>query len=124
VSFGGIPAAAADVRSSDWICCQSNADATQLERAQQLAQAKDAGSCSGTKLASKFSLASISDEGFLNRATMLGVSLGNSPSKVSATIANIKSVDDQRTLTMLKNNLEVKLSADGHNNNVVIEHAE
>ncbi|XP_047092941.1 uncharacterized protein LOC124704713 [Lolium rigidum] len=47
VNFGGIPAKAAEVRSSERIRLQPNADAPQMERAQTLTQAKKAGSISG-----------------------------------------------------------------------------
>jgi hypothetical protein len=96
------------LRSSDRISKQPNADLTQLERAQQRAQAKDQGSYSGTNLMSKFSVISISNDDFISRASKLGVSLGTSPSKISSTIDNIKGQDHKRTLIMLSKNLKEK----------------
>jgi hypothetical protein len=54
VKFGGIPAPSEDICSSERIRLQFNADATQMDRAQQLTKAKNTGSCSGTNSSSKY----------------------------------------------------------------------
>jgi biotin operon repressor len=108
VNFGGIPAKAAEVRSSERIRLQPNADAPQMERAQTLTQAKKAGSISGTSSHSRFSLASLSNDTFVSRAAKLGVSLGESSSKVSNMIQSIKDNDNKRTIIMLSKNLKEK----------------
>jgi hypothetical protein len=81
IKFGGISKkSAVGVRSSDCIRAQPNADVSQLERAQERAQIRDYGISSGTKLISKFNLASLPNEIIVARASKLGVSLGVSPS--------------------------------------------
>jgi hypothetical protein len=113
VAFGGIQPKDAGVRSSERIRLQPNADASQMERAQILAQAKNACPFSGTSTHSKFSLVSLSNDTFISRAAKLGVSLGDSPSKVSKTIRSIKDNDCKRTIILLTKNLEGKsLGAD------------
>jgi hypothetical protein len=129
VAFGGISSPRLDARSSERIRLQENADDTQLERAQKLAKAKDIPSYSGTNMTSKFSLSSIPNDVFLQRAKILGVSLGASPSQAAKSIASIKEVDNHRTLIMIQKNLdEVKKSEEPNNNddsfhNEVLEHA-
>lgn len=125
VTYGGIPAASTDVRSSSRIRSQANADASQMKRAQQLAHAKDDASCSGTKHPSNYSLSSFSDDAFLHRAKSLGVSLGDTPSKITAMISKIKNDDDSRTLIILQKNLEEKIKKDAEcpDNNETLVHA-
>jgi hypothetical protein len=91
---------------------QHNADDSQMARAQQLAQAKNVAHFSGTPTVSKFSLCAISDDTIFQRAQKLGVSLGGTSSQVTNTIANIKQVDNKRTLIMLSKNLEEKEKVD------------
>jgi hypothetical protein len=103
IKFGGISKkSAVGVRSSDRIRAQPNADVSQLERAQERAQIRDYGISSGTKLISKFNLASLPNEIIVARASKLGVSLGVTPSQVDSSIDTIKDLDLERTLTMLK----------------------
>ncbi|KAM0834650.1 hypothetical protein ACQ4PT_063452 [Festuca glaucescens] len=68
VAFGGVSMPSREVRSSKSISQQPHADATQLERAQNLAKAKYAVLMPGTPKHSRFSLGSISDDDFLHRA--------------------------------------------------------
>jgi thymidylate synthase len=84
---------------------QSDADATQMERAQNLANAKNIPPYSGTSH-SKFSLISIPDEVFLKTANKLRVSMGASVSQISDSIKDIKEADHNRTLIMITKNLE------------------
>jgi hypothetical protein len=94
IKFGGISEkSVVGVRSSDRIRAQPNADVSQLERAQERAQIRDYGISSGTKLISKFNLASLPNEIVVARASKLGVSLGVSPSQVDSSIATIKDLD-------------------------------
>jgi hypothetical protein len=92
VAFGGITEKFVEVQASDRIRHQHNADATQMERAQQLAATKNCGSYAGTHSCSKFSLSSILDASFLSRTLKLGVCLGASNDEITATILNIKKV--------------------------------
>jgi hypothetical protein len=112
VKFGGISPPSKDLRSSERIRVQHNADDSQMARAQQLAQAKNVAHFSGTPTVSKFSLCAISDDTIFQRAQKLGVSLGGTSSQVTNTIANIKQVDNKRTLIMLSKNLEEKEKVD------------
>lgn len=102
IEYGGIPEAAALVRSSDCVRGQPNADTTAMERAQQLALARDVDFGSGNSRAHHFSIASIPNEVVIDRADKLGVSLGLSPTEISTSISHIKDVDLQRTLTILQ----------------------
>jgi hypothetical protein len=112
VKFGGISPPSKDLRSSERIRVQHNADDSQMARAQQLAQAKNVAHFSGTPTVSKFSLCAISDDTIFQRAQKLGVSLGGTSSQVTNTIANIKQVDNKRTLIMLSKSLEEKEKVD------------
>jgi hypothetical protein len=108
LAFGGISAREMDVRSSERIRCQPNADAPQMERAQLLTQARKEGSLTGTQSFSKFSLNSLSNDTVINRAARLGVSLGVSPEQISNSINIIKEKDNMRTVVMLAKNLKEK----------------
>ncbi|KAM0927551.1 hypothetical protein ACQ4PT_002786 [Festuca glaucescens] len=123
VAFGGIPSPSLDSRSSERIRHQHNADATQMERAQQLAQAKDTAVFLGTVHHLKYSLASIPDDIFLHRAKSMGVSLGASSSQVADTISNMKAVDNKRTLIMLSKNLEDNNQNENSQQNDALVHA-
>ncbi|KAM0921912.1 hypothetical protein ACQ4PT_006547 [Festuca glaucescens] len=94
MAYGGIASPAIDVRSSERIHQQYNADATQLDRAQQLAQAKDAVFLQGV------------DE-----------------NQVAASIDNIKEIDHNRTLIVLSKNLEDKNKEVINNQTEIIDHA-
>jgi hypothetical protein len=91
IAYGGIFAKAAlGVRSSERIRAQPNADATQLERAKQVALAWDSPLVSGTKSITKFSIASIPNDVVVARASRLGVLLGESPSQIVSSVNLIK----------------------------------
>jgi hypothetical protein len=102
LAFGGVPAAG--IRSSKRIKKQPNAEATQLARAQGLAMQRDQALDSGNSSVSKFTLASFSNESIITHASQLGVTLGASPSQIQASVNNLKEVDLQRTLVVLKRN--------------------
>lgn len=102
VSFGGISPPLGGSRTSRRIRLQRNADDTQLQRAKNLAKAKDDAYSAGTSIASKFSLKSIPDDLFVKRANVLGVSLGVSSSEISESIKSIKDIDNCRTLIMIE----------------------
>jgi hypothetical protein len=96
----------AGVRSSDRIRAQPNADDTQLQRAQRLAQAKDHATSPGTNFINKYSLKSFSNEVVVATASKLGISLGKSLIEIEESVDKIKNLDIQRTLTILKKNEE------------------
>jgi hypothetical protein len=123
IKFGGISEkSAVGVRSSDRIRAQPNADVSQLERAQERAQIRDYGISSGTKLISKFNLASLPNEIIVARASKLGVSLGVTPSQVDSSIDTIKDLDLERTLTMLKRKeINQKILDEGDSSLVISE---
>jgi hypothetical protein len=103
IAYGGIPESAVmGVRTSARVQAQPNTDATQLERAQQQAQTRDDILYSGTKIPSRFTIASIPNHEVVSRASKLGISLGLSPSNISASVNIIKDLDLQRTLVILK----------------------
>jgi hypothetical protein len=95
VEFGGISPPLVGARSSQRIKHQTNADATQMERAQNLAMAKDSPYPSGNIKLSKYSLVSIPDDVFAHRANKMGVSLGGSPSQIHESIRKIKEADNK-----------------------------
>jgi hypothetical protein len=124
IAFGGISEEAVfGVRTSERIKAQPNADVTQLERAQQNAQARDDILYSGTNISSKFTIASIPNEVVVARASKLGISLGVSPSNVSTSINKIKDIDLQRTLIMLRNKSEVQSKEDDTFSSLVMDEA-
>ncbi|KAM0827543.1 hypothetical protein ACQ4PT_068135 [Festuca glaucescens] len=108
IAFGGIPEPqSVGVRSSHRIRAQPNSDATQLERAQQLADARDIKFSTGTTTSSHFSIASIPTDVVVARAAALGVSLGDSHTKVFSSVHYMKAFDLERTLIMLKKKEDV-----------------
>jgi hypothetical protein len=110
-AFGGVPIAG--IRSSERIRKQPNADSTQLERAQEIAKHRNQALDSGKSNLSKYSIASFPNELIVTRAAKLGVSLGGTPTQVLNAVNNLKGVDLQRTLVMLKRNEEkIKNSVD------------
>ncbi|KAM0925823.1 hypothetical protein ACQ4PT_003970 [Festuca glaucescens] len=127
IAFGGIPEpVAAGVRSSTRIHEQPNSDATQLARAQQLAEAQDNMSSPGiieTPKTPNLSIASIPNEVVIARASRLGVSLGKSPGQVSSSIEMIKEVDLHRTLFMLKKKEESASKIIDAESSLVLNHA-
>jgi hypothetical protein len=122
VAFGGISPPSRGARSSPRILKQKDADATQMERAQNLAKAKDAAFSSGTSYYSRFSLASIPDDVVADRAKSMGVLLGTSSSQVLESIHNIKEMDNNRTLIMITKNLE-EAHPDQSTSSDIINHA-
>jgi hypothetical protein len=103
IYFGGISEGSQrGVRSSNRIRDQPNVDATQMERAQQQASARDPSSFSGKKNLNKFTLASFSDDVVVHRAAALGVSLGRTSCQVLQSIQLLKETDIQRNLFTLK----------------------
>jgi hypothetical protein len=121
VAFGGVPLGG--ICSSERIHAQPNAEATQLEKAQKIAQQRDQAMAKGTDLISKFSIASIPNEVVIARASKLGISLGDSPTQVSSSIKSIKEVDLQRTLVMLQRNEEKVKKGESTISNLVLEKA-
>jgi hypothetical protein len=105
ISFGGISRCSdMGMRSSDHIRRQPNADATQMERAMDLAQRRDDTSGQGKNLNCKLSFASFSDDEIIAKASMLGVSMGASHVDCIGAAKMIKDLEYQRALTFLNVN--------------------
>uniref|UniRef100_A0ACD5Y7J2 Uncharacterized protein n=1 Tax=Avena sativa TaxID=4498 RepID=A0ACD5Y7J2_AVESA len=123
VAFGGIPAAHKDIRSSDRIRAQPNADATQLERAQLRAMNRDPSSCAGTKSCHKFTLSNLSNDEVIAKAFRLGFFLGSSPSQIIQSVNLLKDNDLERTLITLKRNEEKARTEDSSGHSLVLAKA-
>jgi hypothetical protein len=82
---------------------QPNGDATQMERATQLAEKRFHALSPGTK--PKLSFSKFPDHEIAARATTLGVSLGSNTSDIEQSIASLKQVEEDRRVTYLQNNL-------------------
>jgi hypothetical protein len=105
ISFGGISRCSdMGMRSSDRIRRQPNADATQMERAMDLAQRRDDTSGQGKNLNCKLSFASFSDDEIIAKASMLDVSMGASHVDCIGAAKMIKDLEYQRALTFLNVN--------------------
>jgi hypothetical protein len=95
VAFGGIPDPTVMApRSNERVRAQPNADATQLERAVSLTSKKNVVISPGTNLKSKskLSLLSIPDEVIIERASKLGVYLGDCSDKRLKSVSIIKNL--------------------------------
>jgi hypothetical protein len=122
-AFGGIPVeGVSDIRSSERIRAQPNASDTQLERAMKVAEKHDIGLFEGNNHASRYTIASFDNDLISKRAAMLGVSLGSTSAEVGALIKLIKDLDLNRTMIMLKNNLDKKLN-EGDESSLVLDKA-
>jgi hypothetical protein len=73
-----------------------------MERGQQQASARDPSSFSGTKHLNKFSLSSFLNDEVVDRAAVLGVSLGKNSSQVMHSIDLLKETDIARSLFYFK----------------------
>jgi hypothetical protein len=110
-AFGGIPVeGVSDIRSSERIREQPNASDTQLERAMKIAENCDIGLFEGNNHASCYTIASFDNDLISKRAATLGVSLGSTSAEVGSSMKLIKDLDLNRTMIMLKNNLDKKLN--------------
>jgi hypothetical protein len=111
IAFGGISEKlASPVRSSQRVKMQHNGDATQLERATQLAKRRFHAISPGTK--SSLSFSKFSDSEIEHRATTLGVSLGSSASETKQSIVALKQLEEDRRITYLQINLNENLGED------------
>jgi hypothetical protein len=118
-SFGGIAPPALSVRASDRIRAQPNADATQMERAMQnISHRHDLISTGNDK--HKPSLASLSDEDILVKASRLGISLGKNSNEVAKAVQSIKEVDVKQSLFILKKNVDAQLHKEEGQNSMLI----
>jgi hypothetical protein len=89
IAFGGISEkTASPVRSSQRVKMQHNCDATQLERATQLAERRFHAITLGTR--PNLSFSKFSDSEIESRATTLGVSLGSNVSETKCSIFALK----------------------------------
>jgi hypothetical protein len=104
IAFGGISEKlASPMRSSQRVKMQHNGEATEMERATQLAERRFHAISPGTK--SNLSFSKFSDFEIEHRATTLGVSLGSSASATKHSIAALKKLEEDRRITYLQNNL-------------------
>jgi hypothetical protein len=111
IAFGGISEAmTSPIRSSQRVKMQPNGDATQMERATQLAEKRFHATSPGTK--PKLSFSKFSDHEIAARATTLGVSLGSNTSDIEQSIALLKQVEEDRRVTYLHNNLNESVDLD------------
>jgi hypothetical protein len=108
IAFGGISEKmASPTRSSLRVRMQPNGDATQMERATQLAEKRLHVLSPGTK--SKLSFSNLSEHEISARANTLGVSLGSNESEISNSIDLLKRTEEDRRITYLQNNLNDNL---------------
>jgi hypothetical protein len=108
IAFGGInEKLTSPIRSSQRVRMQPNGNATQLDRATQLAKKRFHALTPGTK--SNLSFSKFSDNEIAARATTLGVSLGSNTSEIEQSIVSLKQVEEDRRVTYLKNNLNENL---------------
>jgi hypothetical protein len=94
-----------------------------MERAQQQASARDPSSFSGTKHLNKFSLSSFSNDEVVDRAAVLGVSLGKNSSQVMHSIDLLKETDIARNLFILKRNEDKDLCSMDDNGSLALDEA-
>ena len=102
VAFGGIKDVSVGLRSSERIWAQRLADATQFERAVHMAQLRDS---PGTLSKSRLSILNIPNDEIIARASRLGISLGESPSAITASVNLVKETEYDRSLVILQKNL-------------------
>jgi hypothetical protein len=108
IAFGGIPRpTATEVRISERIGAQSDADLTQMERAMKKTQMRN--SINSGNHVPKFSIISIPDSEIEKRAKCMGISLGKSFDEVASSINGIKNCEGERTLLILQKNADEKL---------------
>jgi hypothetical protein len=108
IAFRGISEKiASPVRSSQRVKMQHNGDATQMERATQLAECRIHAITPGTR--SNLFFSKFSDFEIETRATTLGVSLGLNASETKRSISALKQLEEDRRITYLKNNLNENL---------------
>ena len=106
IAYGGIADfSKSGLRSSARIRAQPNGDAPQLERAMELIQRRDHSSPRGNSCVKKLSFVDFPDSEIERRASVLGVSLGESSKDVKNSIASIKELERSRNLVFLNNNL-------------------
>jgi hypothetical protein len=102
IAFGGIPQPTAGVRSSTRLGGQPDADMPQLEKAMKNAQSRDESFTTGQLAIPMYSIVNIPDSEIVKRANRIGVSLGTSAGEVDKSIKQIKMVEEDRILTILK----------------------
>jgi hypothetical protein len=108
IAFGGIrEEVASPIRFSQRVRMQPNSDATQMERATQLAEKRFHALTPGTK--SNLSFSKFLDLEIAARATTLGVSLGSNMSEIEQSINSLKQIEEDHRVTYLQNNLNESL---------------
>jgi hypothetical protein len=102
VAFGGImDHSKMALRSSSRIQAQPNADAPQMERAMELAARRTPSSAQGTNFIKKLNFVDLPDSEIEHRASILGISLGQSLDQVLSSIKSLKKLEVQRNLIFL-----------------------
>jgi hypothetical protein len=120
IAFGGISEKmVSPIRSSQRVRMQPNGDATQMERATQLAEKRLHAISPGTK--PKLSFSKFSEHEISARANTLGVSLGSNKSEISNSIDLLKRTEEDRRITYLQNNLQESLGEE--NDSEILETA-
>jgi hypothetical protein len=120
IAFGGISEKmVSPIRSSQRVKMQPNGDATQMERATQLAEKRLHVLSPGTK--PKLSFSKLSEHEISARANTLGVSLGSNESEIFNSIDLLKRTEEDRRITYLQNNLQENLGEE--NDSEILETA-
>ena len=116
LAFGGLPDS--EARSSARLRAQPNADIPLLERAVELACKRNLEIPKGTPN-KHLSILSFSDAEIKNRADRLGISLGKNKGQIDSSISVIRSVEKERSVILLTNNLPT----DDHDSSLVMRRA-
>jgi hypothetical protein len=121
IAYGGIlESNGAGQRSSGRLQAQPNVDATQMERAMALAQRRDNMMAQGTNLNNKFSILSFSNDEIINRASRIGVFLGETDVARRASAQIIKDNEMHRSLVILKKKEQNNIGEDGGPHNLLV----
>jgi hypothetical protein len=122
IAFGGIPRpTATEVRISERIGAQSDADLTQMERAMKKTQMRN--SINSGNHVPKFSIISIPDSEIEKRAKCMGISLGKSFDEVASSINGIKNHEGERTLLILQKNADENMNANDDPASLIVSKA-
>jgi hypothetical protein len=123
ISFGGIAEErVTGLWSSDRLRAQPHADATQMERAVMVAQRHKYLLNQGMNLNKKFTLLSFTEDEIVQKASRIGVSLGDDDISKRAVAKLILDSEVQRSFVMLKNNESlVDLEGDDRYNDLVTQ---
>jgi hypothetical protein len=120
IAFGGIPCVNnSGVRTSSRIREQNDADDTQLARAMKNTEQRFA-SASGKKSDPPLSFISIPTADIIDRASRLGVSLGNNVDDATIVVNNMKKIEEERTIHILQKAVENNVMKDTGPSNLLM----